>query len=74
MKREFLQIIMIGSTNPSLQLKLHCSVLIPDMGLADHPLGPLAEKLPGPKASLTLQSGHHVQPNCCTMFHQCLNP
>lgn len=53
MKREFLQIIMIGLANPSLQLKLHCHVPIPDMGLSDHPLGPLVEKLPGPQASLT---------------------
>lgn len=51
---QFLQITMIGWANPSLQLKLYCHVLIPDVGLSDHPLGPLVKKLPGPQASLTL--------------------
>lgn len=52
---------MTGSSSPSVQLKIHCNVLVPDMELSDLPLGPLAEKLPWSKVSFTLWSSHISQ-------------
>lgn len=52
---------MTGSSSSSVQLKIHCSVLVPDMELSDLPLGPLAEKPPRPQASFTLWSNHISQ-------------
>lgn len=44
MQREFGQIIVIGSDNPCLQLKIHYSMLVPEMELSDRTLSPPAEK------------------------------
>ena len=49
MHREFWQIIMIGSANPSLQLKTHFSVLGPEMGLSASEV----KNTPGPKATFS---------------------